>query len=376
MIVSTLKLRVYCSAFDSHTDDSTYLWTGKRMVNKLYRGGEVINKAAINYWDFEQNGAGAVRQEPYTLKMGDSYKTSCYYESYDGTKFGLGSEDEMCMSFIYYFPKQPNFFGCDSDSKIEACQGEYSTRTLDPDSDFNRDFTNLPATASPSNLSSPPSAVPSAIPSISSLPSVSPSFTNAPSESCIAVTVQIRPDEYTYAISWELTDPDGDIIVSAGTNSSDSQKIFMDLIPYTLYRYDTCLPLLCEVDDGSHEYKFEIFDHHVDGLILENTALDSGFTISVDNIRMLGDSDGRDGYNDTIVFSTCPEDKLPSFALSPRPITLQSSQPTSLISQSPLISTTSPPSEQIASSSIKPNQPSLITHILLPFVLVLRGILK
>ena len=32
------------------------------MVNELYRGGKVVIKAAINYWDFGQNGAGAVRE--------------------------------------------------------------------------------------------------------------------------------------------------------------------------------------------------------------------------------------------------------------------------------------------------------------------------
>jgi hypothetical protein len=41
-------------------------------------------------------------QESYQIFPGDSFKTTCYYE--DGGKFGRGSDDEMCIAFIMYYP--------------------------------------------------------------------------------------------------------------------------------------------------------------------------------------------------------------------------------------------------------------------------------
>jgi len=242
--------------------------------------------------------------------------------------------------------------------------------------------------------SSNPSQIPSRIASLNPSPSPSrmgsfnpsqapsrlsvlPSVSNIPSESCVAVSIQINPDEYTYETSWKLTDPSGILIVSAGTNSSESEEIFMDLMPYSLYRYDTCLPFFCDGNDRLHEYKLETFYYNGDGLILENAALDAEYySIFVDGIRIFGDSDESNfGDNDTIVFPSCPEDKAPVSALSPRPSNLQSSQPSYIIPQPPFIPTISP-IEQDVSSAIKPNRPSLITHLFLPLVLVLRGILK
>ena len=43
-------------------------------------------------------------QETYKVLPGDSFRTTCYYK--DGSKFGLGSEDEMCITFIIYYPAQ------------------------------------------------------------------------------------------------------------------------------------------------------------------------------------------------------------------------------------------------------------------------------
>jgi hypothetical protein len=47
-------------------------------------------------------GAFAVPQEPYTLLPGDSVRTTCYYK--DGTAWGLGSAEEMCIAFMLYYP--------------------------------------------------------------------------------------------------------------------------------------------------------------------------------------------------------------------------------------------------------------------------------
>jgi hypothetical protein len=41
-------------------------------------------------------------QESYQVLPGDSFRTTCYYK--DGVKFGIGSDDEMCIAFILYYP--------------------------------------------------------------------------------------------------------------------------------------------------------------------------------------------------------------------------------------------------------------------------------
>ena len=47
-------------------------------------------------------GAFLTPQESYQVFPGDSFKTNCYYK--DGSKFGAGSDDEMCIAFIMYYP--------------------------------------------------------------------------------------------------------------------------------------------------------------------------------------------------------------------------------------------------------------------------------
>ena len=133
--------------------------TGKRIVTDLFRGDEIVNTASIDYWDFDQNGAAVVRQKPYKLKKGDNYHTTCYFESYKNTKFGLGSSEEMCMVFIYYYPKQSSFIDCSPGNfYLPSCSSSYSSSTLASDSFFDRamsDTTSTPGapTAAPESIS-------------------------------------------------------------------------------------------------------------------------------------------------------------------------------------------------------------------------------
>lgn len=76
--------------------------TGVRMTNEVIRNGEVFHKAVVDVYDFEQQGSFSVPQEQYTVLPGDSFRTTCYYE--DGSQWGMGSADEMCITFMMYFP--------------------------------------------------------------------------------------------------------------------------------------------------------------------------------------------------------------------------------------------------------------------------------
>ncbi len=157
---------------------------GKRMVTQVIRGDQIVNTAAVDYWDFDQNGIGTVRQSPYKLKKGDEFHTTCYYESYKKTEFGLASSEEMCMSFIYYYPKQPNFIHCAPRFFQASCVGSHSSSVLESDSSFDREMTQTPApqtTIMPTNAPTPfptmtQTATPTNTPTL--LPTMLP--TNAP----------------------------------------------------------------------------------------------------------------------------------------------------------------------------------------------------
>jgi DOMON domain/Copper type II ascorbate-dependent monooxygenase, C-terminal domain/Copper type II ascorbate-dependent monooxygenase, N-terminal domain len=78
--------------------------TGARITNEQIREGVVVRKASVEYWEFDQNGNTAVQQNPYNVLPGDGFKTACYFNGEDKV-FGMGSGEEMCMAFLYYYPR-------------------------------------------------------------------------------------------------------------------------------------------------------------------------------------------------------------------------------------------------------------------------------
>jgi len=40
---------------------------------------QVIREAAVDYWEFDQNGNAAVQQDPFTIQPGDDFNTTCFY---------------------------------------------------------------------------------------------------------------------------------------------------------------------------------------------------------------------------------------------------------------------------------------------------------
>ena len=80
--------------------------TGRSMYNYQSRDGAVIRVGAVDYFDFDQQGLYSVPQAPFQIEAGDSFRTECFYESNNGETFGLSSQEEMCMAFLFYFPRQ------------------------------------------------------------------------------------------------------------------------------------------------------------------------------------------------------------------------------------------------------------------------------
>jgi hypothetical protein len=74
--------------------------SGRRMFNQQIRNGEALRVATVDYFDYEQQGTMNVVQDPYTIEPGDAFQTKCYYDS-QNERFGLASQDEMCIAFLY-----------------------------------------------------------------------------------------------------------------------------------------------------------------------------------------------------------------------------------------------------------------------------------
>ena len=115
---------------------------GKRIVNQVIRDDSVVHESYIDYFDFEQSAGPAPMNEPYQVKKGDSFRTICYYTANSNTKFGIGSQDEMCTVFILYFPKQ-DFDYCGIRFYDDQCNTRYDGKdSLHSVDEFGRVFGN------------------------------------------------------------------------------------------------------------------------------------------------------------------------------------------------------------------------------------------
>lgn len=85
---------------------------GSRMVSSQYRGLSKIRESVVDYYDFDLNGAYGMIQAPYEVEPGDSFKVECFYKSKNPgdevVYFGPASNEEMCISFLWYYPRLEN----------------------------------------------------------------------------------------------------------------------------------------------------------------------------------------------------------------------------------------------------------------------------
>ncbi len=82
--------------------------SGSRMTNvHLDANGTILHASEANYFDFSRGAGYAVRGDSasYQIKEGDSFVTSCYFATKD-VSWGSSSGEEMCQTFIWYYPKQ------------------------------------------------------------------------------------------------------------------------------------------------------------------------------------------------------------------------------------------------------------------------------
>eukprot|EP00238_Polyblepharides_amylifera_P002991 CAMPEP_0196589636 /NCGR_PEP_ID=MMETSP1081-20130531/64134_1 /TAXON_ID=36882 /ORGANISM="Pyramimonas amylifera, Strain CCMP720" /LENGTH=470 /DNA_ID=CAMNT_0041912489 /DNA_START=114 /DNA_END=1523 /DNA_ORIENTATION=+ len=77
--------------------------TGRQFYTEHRRANEsAVRRTNMEFYDF--NFQDFNNREVYIINPGDHLQTTCIYET-DGTViFGLGSEQEMCIDFIMYYP--------------------------------------------------------------------------------------------------------------------------------------------------------------------------------------------------------------------------------------------------------------------------------
>jgi hypothetical protein len=120
---------------------------GLTMSNNQIRDGQVIrSNAHVDYFDFAQQGGYAVQQEPFQIYPADSFQTTCQYLT-DNTTFGISSQEEMCVAFLLYYPRQKrSLFGfeapylCGYDIPIPDCASDYERVTIESETELERTF--------------------------------------------------------------------------------------------------------------------------------------------------------------------------------------------------------------------------------------------
>ena len=107
--------------------------SGIRMIQSHLRDGEVLKDNYVDYFDFDMAGAYSVVQDTYEVKAGDSFETSCIYQSQgEEVNFGLGSDEEMCITFLMYYPFSRSMFcGVEMPPSLNHCVVDYKSKKLE-----------------------------------------------------------------------------------------------------------------------------------------------------------------------------------------------------------------------------------------------------
>eukprot|EP00579_Thalassiosira_antarctica_P022723 CAMPEP_0201989938 /NCGR_PEP_ID=MMETSP0904-20121228/93111_1 /ASSEMBLY_ACC=CAM_ASM_000553 /TAXON_ID=420261 /ORGANISM="Thalassiosira antarctica, Strain CCMP982" /LENGTH=880 /DNA_ID=CAMNT_0048544185 /DNA_START=21 /DNA_END=2663 /DNA_ORIENTATION=- len=149
---------------------------GVRMTNEVIRNDEVVRASSVDVYDFEQQGGFHVPQQPYEVLPGDGFRTTCYYR--DGDKFGLDSDEEMCIAFVMYYPAKEFAgnpwmcpYGIGALERI-GCEQELEFSDVASDDNLGRSFGTSNECAVDSLLPAPTQSPVTAAPTTSARPSV------------------------------------------------------------------------------------------------------------------------------------------------------------------------------------------------------------
>ena len=109
-------------------------FAGARMVNEHMRDGSVLREQHVDYYDFDIAGSFSAVQAPFEVKAGDSFRTTCYFDSNEDVKFGGASSEEMCVTWYLYYPAIPDFDGyCSLPEEPKyggKCEADYTSKLI------------------------------------------------------------------------------------------------------------------------------------------------------------------------------------------------------------------------------------------------------
>ncbi|XP_033106208.1 DBH-like monooxygenase protein 1 homolog [Anneissia japonica] len=86
-----------------------------RKINvQHYRDGKLIHEIRDDHYDFNLQETRLLTKERI-FKQGDEFVVTCSYNTMGRTNITFGGEgttDEMCVAFLYYYPRQPKLYNC------------------------------------------------------------------------------------------------------------------------------------------------------------------------------------------------------------------------------------------------------------------------
>ncbi len=100
---------------------------GRAIMVEHKRDGEVINSWTVEFYDYAFQDVVPISETMgVEILPGDTFDTTCVFKN-EGrfVKYGPGSNDEMCMSFILYYPKVEDLTECGITSDYR-CLGDVS----------------------------------------------------------------------------------------------------------------------------------------------------------------------------------------------------------------------------------------------------------
>lgn len=119
---------------------------GRKASIEVIREGDVIRTDGVDFFDFRQSGAQESRQEgTFGLLPGDSFRSTCYYDSPDDShSFGFSSQEEMCITSFQYYPRRKllNRIGlvCGFGFPLSACATDHVPLFLGNTTELGRTF--------------------------------------------------------------------------------------------------------------------------------------------------------------------------------------------------------------------------------------------
>ena len=141
---------------------------GLTMKNELIRDGQVVHVGLVDFYDYNQQGTFGVPQEYFEVRPGDSWRTTCTYQSTDDVVWGESTSEEMCMAFLTYYPKQawmnrfPYLCSPGLPGIVQDCVATHNSLDFSSALEVNRGFGQPTDTClAPDNVVNPPTASPS-----------------------------------------------------------------------------------------------------------------------------------------------------------------------------------------------------------------------